>query len=108
MMQTPAADIVAELLVASRECSGHEPSLSVLQRAADRGATEIEAHRAREADLQRKLDEVVKTLERVAGSDWVDDQNRLSDGKDISLRREMRAQQAMAAATLASIRGETV
>lgn len=43
MTEAPAAGIVEELRTASRECSGYEPSLSVLQEVADRAATEIEA-----------------------------------------------------------------
>lgn len=62
--ETPAADIVEEAREAIANCSGNEPSLSVLCRAADQAATEITRLRAREAELQRKLDEAVNMLER--------------------------------------------
>lgn len=49
--QTPAADIVEEVREAIANCSGNEPSLSVLCRAADQAADEIERLRTILADM---------------------------------------------------------
>lgn len=47
-------ELIARLERASRDCSGHEPSLSALQRAADEAAARLKALTAEVERLQKE------------------------------------------------------
>ncbi len=101
MTETPAADIVGELrfLADSRQQMGYDRSGAAM----DEAAAEIEALRAREAELQRRIDVAVTALEPFTRQR----PHKNEDGESGVLVPATIADIRVAQQFLASIRGET-
>ena len=101
MTQTPAADIVERLrlqMVTNPRGFEYGQPFNVPNAVCTEAATEIEALRAREAELQRKLDEAVGALEKC--------DREVSHGMLGDWSIALREIRKTACAALSSIRGE--